>query len=83
MSAESIQSIADAIAAHLRESNPDAVLTDWFIAYGSMQHAPDAPGGISHGIHYSTSDGSPQGALGIATLGIESLHDDLAKPDGD
>ncbi len=81
MTAESLACIETAIRLHLATLRDDAVLTDWFIAFGSMRHEPDADDGISHGVLYASSQASPQGALGIATLGLASLTDDLAFPD--
>ena len=82
MTRESLTAIGAAIAAHLATTEPDAILTDWFIAYGSMSTIEDADDGIQYGIHYTTSDTSPHGALGIATLGLGSLTNDLA-PDAE
>lgn len=80
MSAETLAGIEAAIAAHIAD---EGVLTDWFVAYGSMSHDPDTADGIAYGIGYATSQTSPHGALGIATLGIKNLTDDLAYPDED
>ena len=82
VSAETRTGIEQAIAAHLADVD-EGVLTDWFIAYGSMRHDPDTDDGISYGIHYATSNTSPHGALGIGTLGVRNLTDDLAYPDED
>lgn len=46
MSRESLDAIATAIGAHLATTNPDAVLTDWFISYAYMSHDADVDGGI-------------------------------------
>ena len=79
MTAETLNGITTAIAAHLAANEPDAILTDWFIAYGSMSHDADSENTnhIQYGIHYATSDASPQGALGIAQLGTDRLLADL------
>ena len=82
MSRETIDGIENAIRAHLADIE-DGLLTDWFVAYASMSHEPDADDGISHGVHYATSPSSPHGALGIATLGINSLTYDLSDDDED
>nr|DAI69701.1 MAG TPA: hypothetical protein [Caudoviricetes sp.]DAL17881.1 MAG TPA_asm: hypothetical protein [Caudoviricetes sp.] len=84
MSAETLHNLNQAIAAHLADTEPDAILTDWFTAYGSMSHDADGNNSnhILYGIHYATSDTSPHGALGIATLGLNALTYDLA-PDED
>ncbi len=81
MSAETLQAIETAIRAHIADANGEvAALTDWFISYGVMTQSDDSPNGISYVTGYATSDASPQGALGVATLGIRYLTDDLAGP---
>lgn len=82
MSRESLDAIATAIGAHLAEQSPEAVLTDWFISYAYMSHDADVNGGIVHSSSYATSDSSPHGALGIATIGLQALTYDIT-PDED
>lgn len=77
MTAESLAAVENAVRAHLATLREDAVLTDWFLAFGSMRHDPDAGDGISYGMYYATSQSSPQGALGIATVGLTNLTEDL------
>lgn len=81
MTAESMSAIEDAIRSHLATLEPDAILTDWFVSFGHMCREPDSPDGIAHGHHYSTSQSSPWGALGVGQLGVAQLHDDLMYPD--
>lgn len=85
MSTATLDGISAAVAAHLAQTEPDAILTDWFVSYGSMSHdaTGDTTNHIRYGIHYATSDASPQGALGIATLGIDRLAQDLAPGEED
>ena len=78
MSAETIAGIEAAIRAHIADEHGDiAAMTDWFVAVGAMIPSDDSPTGISYVTSYSTSDASPQGALGVAHLGIRYLTDDL------
>jgi hypothetical protein len=54
-----------------------AVLTDWFVSFGAMKQSDDSPTGIGYAVRYLSSDGSPQGAYGIAKLGVNQLRTDL------
>lgn len=74
MSRETLDALNTAIQAHLADTDrPDAILTDWFIAYGSMHHDPDVDDGIVYGISHATSQTSPQGSYGVASLGLGQL----------
>jgi hypothetical protein len=84
VSAATIDGIGNAIAAHLADvSVGDPILTDWFVAYGSMKHDADADEGIVYDVHYATSQTSPQGSLGIAQIGLTRLNDDVMYPGED
>ncbi|OBH08946.1 hypothetical protein [Mycobacterium sp. E1747] len=79
MSAETLHAIETTIRAHIAETHGDVpALTDWFVSYGAMTQCDDSPTGLSYITNYCTSDGSPQGALGIASLGLRHLADDLS-----
>lgn len=78
MSAQTLEALQSAIAAHLADKEgSDPVLGDFFVAYSCMKSDPSADSGISHGIHYVTSDTAPHAVLGIAHLGLAQLTDDL------
>lgn len=77
MSQQTLDGIAAAIQAHLEEGEPGAVLTDWFVSYGSMRHDPMADEGIVYGLYHSASETSPQAAVGIARLGLRALEASL------
>lgn len=82
MSEQTILDIQKAIQAHIDDINKDSpqkVIQDWFVGYGTMQHCPDCPGGISYSVGYTTSNTStPQGIVGCARLAINSIERDLS-----
>lgn len=81
MTAATLAAVENAVRAHLATIREDAVLTDWFLSFGSIRHDPESGDGISYGTHYVASDTSPQGALGIAHVGVGNLARDLLGPD--
>jgi hypothetical protein len=83
VSVETLRAIHEAVLAHVRERNGDdgAVLDDWFVCYGGMVSDSNVPDGISHFSGYAVNDAStPQGSLGIATLGLSSLKENIMAP---
>ena len=77
MSAQTLNAIHDAIAAHVAESTP-GVLIDWVIGYAVMK----SDDGFRHS--YITAPASTlAGSYGLTSLTVDNIASDLLGDDGD
>ncbi|MFT4202208.1 hypothetical protein [Gordonia sp. (in: high G+C Gram-positive bacteria)] len=77
MSAETLQAIEDAIAAHLADVTGEPhMVTDWFVAFARQFH----DGEVRNTRGYLQSPNStPQAVLGVAHIGTAALYDDITE----
>lgn len=74
MSKETCKAINDAIVAHLQDECPNAILTDYFVAYAFMKHDPNVEEGIVYLNDYVTSITNPNAILGTLTVNLNKYE---------
>lgn len=76
MSAETLEALHLAIAAHARDEDDDALLSDWFVGYATTSHDGRD---VLWAQSYAASESSPHAVVGVAELTLAQMRRDIVE----